>query len=102
MLSKTGTRIKLADKGLQHRHLGQCQLPKLYLQPNEIRSKQASSILLAHLTEYLDMSSALSKEGDMETESGLIIGEEKMEVLIFVEIRKLEDNRQRAKSTKVR
>ena len=47
------------------------------------------------------MSSALSKEGDMGTESGLIIGEKEMEVLIFVEIRKLEDNRQRAKSTKV-
>ena len=48
------------------------------------------------------MTSAFEKEvGDMETESGIIIGEAEMEDLIFVEMRKLQDNRQRAKSTKI-
>ena len=47
------------------------------------------------------MASAFAKEGDMETESGLITGKEEMEELIFVEIRKLQDNRQRPKLTKI-
>ena len=46
------------------------------------------------------MASAFENEV-IETDSGIILGEAEMEELIFVEMRKLQGNRQRAKSTKI-
>ena len=37
----------------------------------------------------------------IETDSGLILGQAEIEELILVEMRKLQDNRQRAKSSKI-
>ena len=37
----------------------------------------------------------------IETDSGLMLGQAEMEELIFVELKKLQDNRQRAKSSKI-
>ena len=48
----------------------------------------------------LEMASAFDNEV-IETDSGIILGEAEMEELIFVEMRKLQNNRQRAMSTKI-
>ena len=46
------------------------------------------------------MASAFKNEV-IETDSGIILGEAEMEELIFAEMRKLQGNRQRAKSTMI-
>ena len=50
--------------------------------------------------EIFEMASVFENEV-IETDSGLILGQTEMEELILVEMRKLQDNRQRAKWSKI-